>query len=68
MTGPGCAVMCNIITTTTTTLHYKQGIFEIEDGAFIEDEQHAKLFTRGAQIFHFGNILVVLGGTGMALC
>ena len=38
-----------------------QGIFEVEDGAFIEDEQHMKLFARGAERFLLGNILVVLG-------
>ena len=35
----------------------------MEDGDLIEDEQHAKLFARGAKIFLLGNILVVLGST-----
>lgn len=37
---------------------------QIEGGTFDEDEQHAGLFARGAQIFfRLGNILVILRGT-----
>ena len=39
----------------------KQGIFDIEDRAFFEDEQHTKLFARVAEIFRLGNVLLVLG-------
>ena len=44
---------------------FQQGIFEIEDGAFFEDEQHAKLFARGAETFRLANVLVVLESTAM---
>ena len=37
-----------------------QGIFEIEDGFFFENEQHTKLIARVAKIFRLGNVLVVL--------
>ena len=33
------------------SIMHEQGISEIEDGAFFEDEQHMKLSARGAEIF-----------------
>ena len=48
-----------LCTTAVYQQRIEQGIFEIE-------EEHAKLFARGAQIFRFGNILVVLGGIATA--
>ena len=41
--------------------YIEQGIYEIEDGFFFEDEQHTKLFARVAEIFRLRNVLVVLG-------
>ena len=55
-----------LCTTAVDQQGIEQGIFEIEVGEVFEDEQHAKSFARGAQIFRFGNILVVLGGTATA--
>ena len=55
-----------LCTTAVDQQRIEWRIFEIEVGAFFEDEQHANTFARGAQIFRFGNILVVLGGTTTA--